>query len=296
VPDANLPTPAERARALLARDFELEEPDAYHAELRGVLNDLKDQGAFEAEPAGRAVLQEQARRVAEALFRTTLEYPSAAIRPFAGDTPSLQFQKSQKIVGTSRLPRTSGNLFGREQELANLEEAWQDKTIHILSIVAWGGVGKTSLVAQWMAGLAARKFDGADYFDWSFYSQGTRDQTTASADSFVDAALRFFGDEKMADSQQGPWDKGARLAQLVGERKSLLVLDGLEPLQHPPGPMAGELKDPAIQALLRGLVLRNAGLCVVTTREPVAELAPYVGQVARHGSSTASRPRRESRC
>jgi len=182
---------------------------------------------------------------------------------------------------TSRLPRTSGHLFGREQELEGLEAAWQDKTTHILSIVAWGGVGKTSLVAQWMAGLAGRNFDGADYFDWSFYSQGTRDQTTASADAFVDAALRFFGDENMADSQQGPWDKGARLAQLVGERKTLLVLDGLEPLQHPPGPMAGELKDPAIQALLRGLALRNAGLCVVTTREPLADVASYRNSVLR---------------
>ncbi len=34
---------------------------------------------------------------------------------------------------------------------------------------------KTALVAKLAAQLAERDFDGADYFDWSFYSQGTRD-------------------------------------------------------------------------------------------------------------------------
>jgi hypothetical protein len=30
--------------------------------------------------------------------------------------------------------------------------------------------------------------------------------------------------------------KGERLANLVARRRTLLVLDGLEPLQYPPGP------------------------------------------------------------
>jgi tetratricopeptide (TPR) repeat protein len=145
----------------------------------------------------------------------------------------------------------------------------------VVTLVAWGGVGKTSLVSRWVAELAKRDHDGADYFDWSFYSQGSSDQSSASADPFVDAALRFFGDEATADSAKSPWDKGARLAELIGARRTLLVLDGLEPLQHPPGPLAGELKDPTITALLKGLAGRNAGLCVVTTRERVEDLAGF---------------------
>ena len=117
--------------------------------------------------------------------------------------------------------------------------------------------------------------DGADYFDWSFYSQGSSDASNASADAFVDAALRFFGDVATADSKASAWDKGAQLAKLLATRRALLVLDGLEPLQHPPGPLAGELKDQAIMALLKGLAQRNAGLCLVTTRERVADLARW---------------------
>jgi hypothetical protein len=53
----------------------------------------------------------------------------------------------------------------------------------------------------------------------------------------------------------------------------LLVLDGLEPLQSPPGPREGRLRDPSLQALLGGLATFINGLCVITTRLPVADLA-----------------------
>jgi hypothetical protein len=176
-------------------------------------------------------------------------------------------------ISPSGLPRGAAKLFGRESELIRLEDAWQDPHARVVTLVAMGGAGKSSLIGNWVAGLADRNFDGADYFDWSFYSQGTRDHTTASADIFVDAALHFFGDEETAASGKGPWDKGARLAELVGKRRTLLVLDGLEPLQHgSKSPLAGDLQDQAIKALLRGLAGRNEGLCVVTTRLRLPDL------------------------
>lgn len=180
----------------------------------------------------------------------------------------------QKLAPT-RLRHSAEMLIGREADLARLDAAWVDPTTHVLTIVAFGGVGKTSLVAHWQAELAKRDYDGASYFDWSFYSQGTREQVGASADQFINQALEFFGDAAMAASATSPWDKGARLAQLVAQQPTLLVLDGLEPLQYPPGPLAGELRDPAIAALLKGLAQRNPGLCVVTTRESVSDLTPF---------------------
>ncbi len=176
-----------------------------------------------------------------------------------------------------RLPRGAKRLFGRESEIDRLDQAWRDPAVHVLAVVAWGGVGKSSLLVEWVSGLARRDFDGADYFDWSFYSQGTRDHGIASGDLFIQAALRFFGDESTATSTLGPWDKGARLADLVARRKALLVLDGLEPLQHgQESPLEGRLKDPGVTALLKGLALRNPGLCVITTREKVADLEGLV--------------------
>ncbi len=127
-----------------------------------------------------------------------------------------------------------------------------------------------------MARMAGDGWRGAErVFDWSFYSQGTSDTSAASSDAFVAKALEFFGDPEMAQSAASPWDKGERLAKLVAECRTLLVLDGIEPLQYPPGSVGGQLKDPAIEALLKGLAQRSAGLCLVTTREPVTDLAPF---------------------
>jgi len=114
-------------------------------------------------------------------------------------------------------------------------------------------------------------------FGLSFYRQGTSGGTS-SADEFIDAALAWFGDP---DPRLGTaWEKGERLAKLVAHRRTLLVLDGLEPLQNPPGPQEGRLREPSLQALLRELAAFNTGLCVVTTRIPVADIADHEGTSA----------------
>jgi hypothetical protein len=164
-------------------------------------------------------------------------------------------------------------LIGRTDELALLDQAWKQNT-HVLAFVAMGGEGKTSLVAKWAADLVGDEAQGCEAaFAWSFYSQGSSEQSNASADWFLREALVFFGDVALADSPRPAAEKGKRLAELVGGRRALLVLDGLEPLQHPPAsPLSGQLKDPGLSALLKNLALRNRGLCLVTTRYRVQDL------------------------
>jgi len=174
-------------------------------------------------------------------------------------------------------------LSGREDETHLLNDAWarvraaESPRPHVFTFVALGGEGKTSLVAKWAADLAYENWPGCDgVFAWSFYSQGTREQMAASSDLFLKEALTFFGDLEMANSAQGAFDKGRRLSQLVGERRALLILDGLEPLQYAPtSPQPGELKDQGISTLLKGLAANNKGLCVVTTRYSVTDLRAY---------------------
>jgi tetratricopeptide (TPR) repeat protein len=182
-------------------------------------------------------------------------------------------------VPPTRLRHTAERLFGRDEDLSRLDAAWNNSAKNVVVVRAFGGMGKTSLVASWMAELALKGWRGAErVFDWTFYSQGTSDQRAASADAFIAAALHAFGDP---DPTLGsPWDRGARLARLVGRVRCLLVLDGLEPLQYPPGPMQGKLKDPGVEALLKGLAAWNAGLCVVTTREELPDIQQHYGRTA----------------
>jgi tetratricopeptide (TPR) repeat protein len=191
-------------------------------------------------------------------------------------------------ISISRLPTTGPDLFGRDAELQRLDEAWVDPDIHIITFVAWGGVGKTAFVNHWLKQRMARdNYRGAErVYGWSFYSQGTSEHA-ASADLFIDQALRWFGD---TDPTQGsPWDKGERLAHLVRQTRTLLVLDGLEPLQHPPGPQEGRLKDAALQALLVELAAHQPGLCVISTREWISDLVEFENStVAQHNLNQLS--------
>ena len=180
----------------------------------------------------------------------------------------------QDKISIARLPITSSNLFGRETELELLDAAWEDSKITIVSFVAWGGVGKTALVNHWLKQRMARdKYRGAErVYGWSFFSQGTSERA-ASADLFIDQALRWFGD---ADPTAGsPWDKGERLANYIRQSRTLLILDGLEPLQHPPGFQEGRLKDAGMQALLVELAADQPGLCVISTRERIGDLVEF---------------------
>jgi hypothetical protein len=186
-----------------------------------------------------------------------------------------RLQRSPKKISVARLPVTGKEVFGREEEIAFLNDAWANPQVNIVTIVAWAGVGKSALINHWLRRMAAERYRSARLvFGWSFYRQGTRGDAS-SADEFMDAALSWFGDP---DPPRGTaWQKGERLARLISQPRTLLVLDGLEPLQEPPGPREGRLREPALQALLRELAAFNKGLCVLSTRLPVADLAEHDG-------------------
>jgi tetratricopeptide (TPR) repeat protein len=181
-------------------------------------------------------------------------------------------------ISIARLPLTGRDLFGRDHELLLLDKAWADPTVHILSMVAWGGVGKSALINHWLQRMSRDNYRGAErVYGWSFYSQGTTDRAV-TADRFIEAALVWFGDY---DPHKGSlWERGERLAHLIRQQRTLLVLDGLEPLQYAPGPEEGRLKDQALQALLSQLAGFNTGLCVITTRVAVTDLITFEGRTA----------------
>jgi hypothetical protein len=239
---------------------------------REKLEFLQQQEAILADPAQKFAI---AKQINEAKAKI------AELEASAGGSPSSDQTTFRADI--SRIDKYApAELIGREAETQILAEAWakaergEAKRPRILTFVALGGEGKTSLVAKWVADLAGQGWPGCEAaFAESFYSQGSQDQA-ASSDLFLKEALTFFGDPEMANSPQGAFDKGRRLAQLVGQRRALLILDGLEPLQYgPTAPTAGELKDQGLAALLKGLAANSHGLCVVTTRYSIPNLKAY---------------------
>jgi predicted ATPase len=209
---------------------------------------------------------EAGRRITHQSLQKTSSALSAGVR-------TRPLRVGPKKISIARLPVTGSDIFGREDDIGFLDDAWANQQVNVVTIVAWGGVGKSTLVNHWLRRMAAEQYRSAQLvFGWSFYRQGTSGGTS-SADEFFDAALQWFGDP---DPRLGTaWEKGERLAKLVGHRRTLLILDGLEPLQNPPGPEEGRLRDPSLQALLRELAGFNTGLCVITTRTPIADIADH---------------------
>jgi hypothetical protein len=157
------------------------------------------------------------------ITRQKLQQISPPVSPVGTRRPSARL--GPKKLSVARLPVTGSDVFGREEDIAFLDEAWADQHVNVVTIVAWAGVGKSTLVNHWLRRMAADQYRSAELvFGWSFYRQGTSGQSS-SADEFFDAALAWFGDP---DPRIGTaWEKGERLAKLVAYRRTLLVLDGL---------------------------------------------------------------------
>lgn len=242
-------------------------------------------------------LQKRGHYASKIIFPSAVELSNSLLKLLH---TMLQPRVEQKIAPSRIVSRHTASetnkleFLGREPELVLLDQAWlptqnqepgtqnqEQKTTNLLSIIAWGGVGKTALIAEWInRRFVQREWKNADgqpdpvrYFDWTFYDQGTRaDDAThagaASVGSFFETALRFFG-----DPDPNLPGKGARLAALIQAQRSLLVLDGLEPLQYPPShPQDGQITDPDLHTLLATLAQRNPGLCVLTSRQALTGL------------------------
>jgi hypothetical protein len=227
-----------------------------------------------AKPAQNQVFRKLAADIASELSRTALAELATSDQPLTPDHVYLD-----KFLLTRGTSLREEKLIGREQELALLDLAFVQPHTAIVSLVAWGGVGKTMLVQHWLQRLRREGWFGARrVYAWSFYSQGTKEDRQASEDSFLAHALEWFGVQ--CEPTLSPWDKGRLLADAVARERTLLILDGIEPLQYSPGPMGGQLRAPGVQSLLKPLARKAndaeyGGLCLVTTREPLTDLANF---------------------
>lgn len=177
-------------------------------------------------------------------------------------------------ISVSSMPITNEEIFGRESETKLLDDIWRSSETNVVQIVGFGGTGKSSLVNSWLSKMDERDYAGAEkVYAWSFYWQGCSRDLKTSGDMFVEHALEWFGDENPTIGT--PWAKASRLATLIRDSNTLLILDGLEPLQNPPGPKEGQIDSPAVALLLRELAADNRGLCIITTRLPVSDVSAF---------------------
>ncbi|HEX6902906.1 MAG TPA: hypothetical protein VF789_24535 [Thermoanaerobaculia bacterium] len=186
--------------------------------------------------------------------------------------PSIKWTDELRIYGEG--------FVGRQEELLELDGAWVEG-VRIFVLYAEGGAGKTRVVVEFLRRMRDKGWPGVGrVFVHSFYSQGSDERRNASSELFFEQALAYFGykGEPITSADE----KGRMLARLLVEHHGLLILDGLEPLQHPPlHAERGRLKDPGITRLLLSLAStpynKALGQCLITSRQPVIELHERTG-------------------
>lgn len=169
-----------------------------------------------------------------------------------------------------RFPVTDNNaIIGRDDRLARLNQYWEQPSVCIVVLHAFGGVGKTALVNLWREQLRLGQgalHPPARIYAWSFQNQGSHRQHTSSQ-AFFDHALKWFGAEQTRfGSEQA---KGEYLAKLIQRERNLLILDGLEVFQtwQHVDELKNRIADQALYALLKTLAQTHIGLCVITSRQ-----------------------------
>lgn len=195
-------------------------------------------------------------------------------RPEQAGRRRTTFRLTDVDMELGTIPGTQADiLFGRQTQIDELVRQAESGETRISVIHALGGEGKTSLLNYWIRTMQARAWCGARrVFGWSFYVYGAEDRGQASADRFFDEALAFFGYD--GEALQISEAKARELSRLLRRDKTILILDGLEPLQHLTGSRGavGRLRDPGLRRLLRDILLQPDCFCLVTTRVELGDL------------------------
>jgi tetratricopeptide (TPR) repeat protein len=174
------------------------------------------------------------------------------------------------------LPTPGSAVFvGREDSLAKLDDAWHTETCHVVVVVGGWGQGKSALIHEWLNRMAEDDYRGAEWVvGLSFRGQGTEGR--GGVDDYFQRALMYFDDPNPDSGLED--GKAVRLVNRIRRHRTLFVLDGLEPLQSPPTVQeeGGKVTNAALRALILNLADQMNGLCVISSRFPVLDLADRV--------------------
>ena len=207
------------------------------------------------------------------------------VRTAATRQPSAASASTCRVDLESNMPLWKGTasteFVGREEEMAFLNDAWRDPQCRIVCVIADGGYGKSSLINRWMAQVRrpTSYLDVQAGYAYSFYKQGWETHSAVSSAPFFGACASFLMDVPEDRLPKDAKQRADRILDVCKSRRTLLVLDGLEPHQKPRGDKdEGEIDDLTLRSFINSMRERQAGgLCVITSRIMPANLKGLSG-------------------
>lgn len=225
------------------------------------------------------------------LFRKTLEINHLV--SYFKNADQLSSELAIALGWSTRVPRparlskmpkplTTVDFVGRESELQSLKEYFLDDKTAVVAITGPSGIGKSHLVSEFLEqlGRANHAHDRCQWrYAWSFYNQDTQSVENSSSEFFSDV-LRHYGFDAWYVSEM---QRAATLVNLVCGEKSLLVLDGVDPLLREEREEAesSAFRDTAMMSFIVKLCdeaersKSHQGLVIVTSRRPLFDHGKY---------------------
>jgi tetratricopeptide (TPR) repeat protein len=161
---------------------------------------------------------------------------------------------------------------GRDELLAQLTAYWREDEPLIVGLVGLGGEGKTSLARRWIDDVLGQAADlrPDGVFWWTFRDGGGTDEFLEAAVDYMTGGRLDLGDYPSASAR-------ARLAAgLLQAKRYVVVLDGLELTQFQQGDQYGSFMNQDLRAFLGWFATPgHRSFCLLTSRVPVLDLAPY---------------------
>jgi serine/threonine protein kinase len=153
----------------------------------------------------------------------------------------------------------------RRQLLSTLDSDWNNSSVHLVSLVGDDGVGKKSLVRDWLGQIEQDGKVGQGLIWLDFYDE--KDTQTV-----IDKILRYLTPESTHEAvmEYRPEKKINLIAQFIRNYKLVFVLINLHHVQHEEEPLRGQIKDRHLTSFLRFFLLKDIqSFCVVTSRLPL---------------------------
>lgn len=161
-------------------------------------------------------------------------------------------------------------VFGRENELEQLRNAWASHSIALFSLQGDSGMGKTTLIRLWLQQLASKYWADIDaLFVWCFPHTDTPAAQRAAIDDFFKHALLWLLDK--GESLPPSYEHPRQIIERLSQQRALLVLDNIPCLEA-----NGKTElDVALQAFLEQLAAVQQGMCLLAgcTSMPESVLA-----------------------
>jgi len=145
------------------------------------------------------------------------------------------------------LPSPPRIFINRKNELNKLNQAWLSTPGTTIAITGPAGVGKTALVAYWLAGLKNELTWVVPTLVWSFNKDGP-------ASSLPVAFLNAIG------QPVGESDPNIAFNAYIHEHRCIIILDDIDALDH-------SYENIGLHMLLAGIKANNIGLCIIISRD-----------------------------